>query len=159
MHDLLFDMDGTLYDFKKSESVCLEKVFREADIAYTDEMIARYQSVNHRLWDEYEKGLVSQSYVENERMQLFFDEIGCRKDGHKAASDYVEYLSQTDFMIDGARDFLERIKDNRRIFIMELRRHSMAGSATALPWTFMTEFSSPVKSGCRNRRKLSLTMS
>lgn len=118
MHDLLFDMDGTLYDFKKSESVCLEKVFSEADIAYTDEMIALYQSVNHRLWDEYEKGLVSQSYVENERMQLFFDEIGCRKDGHKAASDYVEYLSQTDFMIDGARDFLERIKDNRRLFII-----------------------------------------
>ena len=86
MLNLLFDADGTLYDFKATEHISLKKVFEHYEIAYDEHNIALYHEKNSRLWDLYEKGEIEQSVIAWKRFEDFFSEIGKEADAHEAGN-------------------------------------------------------------------------
>lgn len=114
---LLFDADGTLYDFKATESVALKRVFENYGIPWTKEMFMLYEEGNHFCWDQYEKGLMSQEKLKGERFRILFDKLSIKSDAEEAGDLYVDYLSEAGIMIDGALDFLESIKDRKMAII------------------------------------------
>ena len=49
---ILWDVDGTLLDFKKAEYVAIKKCFEIFNLGEcTDEMIARYSAINKKYWE------------------------------------------------------------------------------------------------------------
>lgn len=108
---LLFDADGTLYDFKATERIALRKVFEKNGIDWNKEMFDLYEEGNHFCWDSYEKGLMSQEKLKGERFRILFDKLGNKNDPELAGDDYVDFLSEAGIMIEGAIDFLDSIKD------------------------------------------------
>ena len=49
---ILWDVDGTLLDFKKSEYAAIKKCFEIYNLGIcTDEMIARYSEINRKYWE------------------------------------------------------------------------------------------------------------
>ena len=50
---LLFDADGTLMDFKKSEAQALDQTFRKYGIHPTREILDLYADINHGLWKDF----------------------------------------------------------------------------------------------------------
>ena len=114
---LLFDADGTLYDFASSSRVALDKVMRKNGIAYTDGNHQLYEEGNKWCWEMYEKGKMSQEELKTERFRIFFDKLNLHQDPFVAGDDYVSFLAQEGIMIPGALDFLEAIKDRPKSII------------------------------------------
>lgn len=108
---LLFDADGTLYDFKATENIALRKVFEKYGIQWNKEMFDLYEEGNHYCWDAYEKGTMTQEHLKGERFRLLFDKINNPGNPEQAGDDYVDFLAENGIMIDGAIEFLESIKD------------------------------------------------
>ena len=109
MTHLLFDADGTLYDFKASEDYALRKVFQNHSIPYTAENYGLYQIGNRDCWNKYENGLMEMSDLRSRRFSLFFEALGLDADGKEAGDDYTEYLGETGALIPGAEEFIRKI--------------------------------------------------
>ena len=110
---ILWDIDGTLLDFKKSESFAIKKCFKELGICEdtTDEMVARYSVINHRLWDELAEGKRTKPQVLNGRFEEFFKAEGIAyTDYEKLNSLYQVYLGEYFFFFEDAEQTLLKLK-------------------------------------------------
>ena len=58
---ILFDADGTLLDFAKSEEMALQKTFAAHQFPLNEAIKARYQQINNKLWSDFEQGLIEKS--------------------------------------------------------------------------------------------------
>ena len=118
MLNLLFDADGTLYDFKATEKISLEKTFNHYNIEYSKENIAIYSEKNKALWALYEKGLIKQDEIKYKRFEDFFNAIGIKADAVEAGELYIDYLSKNGIMIEGATDLLDKLKGKHNLYII-----------------------------------------
>lgn len=114
---LLFDADGTLYDFGASENIALRDLFSHYGIALEEEIISCYHECNGYCWDQLEKGLMTQAKLKSYRFKLFFDKLGIDIDANEAGEFFIDKLSEHGIMFDGAVDFLSSIKDRRKSII------------------------------------------
>jgi len=74
---ILWDVDGTLLDFKAAEKAAIKKLFTEFSLGKcTDEMIERYSEINKRFWQRLEKGEITKPEVLIGRFIKFFTEEG-----------------------------------------------------------------------------------
>ncbi len=72
---LLWDVDGTLLDFKAAEKAAIADCFEQFGIPpYTPEMIARYSQINQYYWEQLELGNVEKPKMLVQRFADFFEE-------------------------------------------------------------------------------------
>ena len=112
---ILWDIDGTLLDFKKSESYAIKRCFKELGIceSTTDEMVARYSAINHRLWNELAEGKHTKKEVLNLRFEEFFKAEGIDyTDCEKLNGLYQVYLGEYFFFFDDGKETLLKLKEN-----------------------------------------------
>ena len=70
---LLWDVDGTLLDFGKSEKYGIRKCFQKFGLGEcSDEMLARYSKINHKYWQMLELGEITKQQVLTQRFVEFF---------------------------------------------------------------------------------------
>ena len=70
---LLWDIDGTILDFKASEKNAIRTCFEIFGIGEcTDEMIARYSQINDKYWKRLERGEITKPEVLSGRFREFF---------------------------------------------------------------------------------------
>jgi 2-haloacid dehalogenase len=101
----LFDLDDTLLDFKASEQLSFDRTLRELGLGLIpDGLFARYQAINMALWKRFEQGTVAKDFLKVERFRLTFRETGLDLDPELASRLYLESLSETVVLIDGARE-------------------------------------------------------
>ncbi|WP_431477724.1 YjjG family noncanonical pyrimidine nucleotidase [Massilia eburnea] len=99
----LFDLDDTLLDFRASEKLSFERVLRELGCRdRIDEMFQQYQGINIELWRAFEAGTVSKEFLKVERFRKTFAANGLEIDPLQASHRYLESLSETVVLIDGA---------------------------------------------------------
>ena len=115
--NVFLDMDGTLLDFHKSESVALSKVLEDIDIKPTDEKIRLYSEINLAQWKRLEKGEIEREQVLVGRFEIFFDAIGVERNALEARKSYEKYLSQGHFFIDGAVSLLDELSEKYDLYI------------------------------------------
>ena len=106
---LLFDADGTLYDFHATEKIALKQLFDHYKIASSEENIALYHKGNSQCWKLYEEGSLSMDELKTLRVKLFFDELGLKDDPKEAGELFITYLSEHGILIDGALEVLEKL--------------------------------------------------
>ena len=112
---ILWDIDGTLLDFKKSESFAIKKCFKELGICEntTDDMVARYSVINHRMWNELAEGKLTKPQVLNGRFEEFFKTEGIDyTDYEKINSLYQVYLGEYFFFFEDGKETLLKLKEN-----------------------------------------------
>jgi 2-haloacid dehalogenase len=107
---LLFDADGTLFDFNAAEAMALEAMFNEFGIACTPEMKTLYSTVNHAIWKEFEKGNIRIEDLKEERFHRFFKEIGSDHNPVLASERYLDHLAQSDHLLPKAFALLTTLK-------------------------------------------------
>lgn len=70
---ILWDIDGTLLDFIKAEHAAIKKCFEIFQLGEcTDEMIARYSTINKKYWERLERKELTKSEVLVGRFEEFF---------------------------------------------------------------------------------------
>ena len=101
----LFDLDDTLLDFKASEQLSFDRTMRALGLdGLPDGLFARYQAINIALWKSFETGAVSKDFLKVERFRRTFADNGLDLDPEAASRLYLESLSDTVVLIDGAKE-------------------------------------------------------
>ena len=122
-HNFLFDLDQTLLDFHASEYKALGIVLRARGLSFSDEIYRAFKAYNQSLWLELEKGRISRTELFTKRFQDIFtrcegDTAGL--DPLKVNDDFIRTMSVNGVPIDGALEFVRRVKENipyARIYI------------------------------------------
>ena len=124
MHrNLLFDLDQTLLDFHASEYIALGIVLRKNGFSFSDEIYQAFKAVNKSLWLELEKGTITRTELFTKRFLDVFGRCGGNTAGPdplKVNDDFIRTMSVNGVLMDGALDFVKRIRDgiaDARIFI------------------------------------------
>lgn len=113
----LFDLDDTLLDFKASEQLSFARTLRElgADVDTNTggdslgSLFQRYQAINIGLWKSFEQGSVTKDFLKVERFRRTFAENRLELDPEAASRLYLESLSESVVLIDGALRLCETL--------------------------------------------------
>ena len=122
-HNFLFDLDQTLLDFHASEYKALGIVLRARGLSFSEEIYRAFKAYNQSLWLELEKGRISRTELFTKRFQDIFtrcegDTAGL--DPLKINDDFIRTMSVNGIPMDGALEFVRRVKENipyARIYI------------------------------------------
>ena len=131
---LLFDLDDTLLDFRVNEIDSLSKLFQQHGYTFTDELFRMYDSVNRRLWADYEAGSLKLADVLNTRFSKTMLQMGEAVDGTEWEKQYREFLGNGCQLMDGAIELCRRLFKSHRLFIVtngvtktQLKRLKLSG--------------------------------
>ncbi len=111
---LLFDIDGTIFDFNKSESESIGKLMEYYGIPVTDENRTKYHLINQVWWERLERGEYTREEILRNRFTEFFGGFGINIDGAESDSIYRSFLSEGCDLIEGAAEALTYLKDSGR---------------------------------------------
>lgn len=101
---LFLDLDNTILDFTKAESIAIRKTMSVYGLEPTDALAARYSEVNDRHWKALERGELTRDQVVVGRFAAFFGEQGITVDAAAVAKTYETLLSQGHYFLPGAEE-------------------------------------------------------
>lgn len=103
---LLFDADGTLFDYDRAEASALGKSFGEAGVNFSAEMLAAYRAINRDLWQELEKGLIKPAVLKVRRFELLLSTLGLAIPPAEFSHRYLEHLAHASDVMEGAEELI-----------------------------------------------------
>jgi 2-haloacid dehalogenase len=115
---LLFDLDDTLLDFGANEADSLNKLFRRHGYPFSEELFRVYNSVNKKLWSDYEKGKIQLDHILNTRFSETMRRLGKDEDGAEWEKQYRELLGNGCQLMDGALALCQSLSVSHRLFIV-----------------------------------------
>lgn len=111
MYDhLLFDADGTLFNFEAAEKWALSHVLEELGIDPSNEALDTYSRINNGVWLEFEQGLITMERLKTERFRRFYSRYGLQGDPGSTAQRYTVMLSKSFHLYDDTIPVLDELK-------------------------------------------------
>ena len=115
---ILFDADGTLLDFLRSEDEGIREALSDMNIEADDQMIAQYSIINDGLWKMLERGEIEKDVLVYRRFELFFERYGIDADAKKMSKAYMNRLSTKGHLIDGAKELCAALEGKAKLYIV-----------------------------------------
>lgn len=109
---ILWDIDGTLLDFKEAERQAMKNCFAVFGLGTcSDEMIARYAKINDNYWELLEKGGISKQELFTARFQDFFETEGIAFSAYADFNrEYQDQLSEVICFRDDGYELVRELK-------------------------------------------------
>ena len=143
---ILFDVDGTLFDFSKCEDEAFREAFLRSGISTTDEMVREYHEINDALWKALERKEITREVLVFRRFEIFAERYGFVIDAKKVALDYVDCLAEKAYFIEGAQEIIESLHGKVRLYIVtngiqrvQSRRCEKSGFSKLFDGIFISE--------------------
>jgi 2-haloacid dehalogenase len=115
---LLFDADGTLFDYERAESAALAEAFRSIGAVFDPGYLATYQRINNALWQGVERGEITPGFVKVRRFELLLETIGLEYSPDAFSANYLECLAARSELIEDAADVVQALQGKYRIAIL-----------------------------------------
>jgi 2-haloacid dehalogenase len=117
---ILFDADGTLFDYDKAERYALEQTCRQHGLGYDQPLLERYRAINSSLWRQLEEGMITSSKIRVERFRRLLSEIGsdAECDWEQFAQHYLSHLAGGAWLIDGAEEICRYLAPYYKLAIL-----------------------------------------
>jgi len=116
---LLFDADGTLFDFEKCEAAALNNTLNNFNISSANEnLLDVFKQVNYKIWEEFEEKLISADKLKVERFKRYFKLLNVDADPGDFSDQYLINLSKGTDLLPGAYELLESIHSDFKIVIV-----------------------------------------
>ncbi len=107
---LLFDLDHTLLDSDASELAAFAEAMRSVDVEPSDDIFARYQTINRALWAKVERGETTPVEVKVRRFEELSAAIGLAPDHAEGmASAFTAGLGDNGELYPGVRAVLDQL--------------------------------------------------
>ena len=108
---VLFDLDGTLFDYHASEAAAVAATLRDGGVPPTDELLGVYREVNARHWRALERGETTASRLRLERWEQTFAELGVAPvlDLGTLAERYLGHLAAGTHLVADAEEVVARV--------------------------------------------------
>ncbi len=106
---ILLDLDDTLFDYSKTEYNSLQSLCIEFFGKFNEEIYKSYSAINRKYWTAFQKDEIKIDDVKVGRFQEFANVNfpNTRIDPHALSEKFIDHLSESTFLLDGALDFLE----------------------------------------------------
>ncbi len=120
---ILFDADGTLYDFDASERKALSETLVWAGLPADEDTMMLYHEINAREWEALERGETTRERLRTERFLKFMAEM--EKNGYASdktavmmADSYIEKLSHQCILIPKAVEVCRKLSEKCTLYIV-----------------------------------------
>lgn len=116
---LLFDADGTLLDFSRSEREAFAAAIAALGIVANDEMVHAYSIINDNLWKQLEQKKIQKSELRVRRFALLAEQYGLDCDAYNLSESYVNELATRSYLLDDALEVCTRLFDEgHRLYLI-----------------------------------------
>jgi len=113
---LLFDLDGTILDYSKSETAAIFSAYRNVfGNNPPDNLLSVYQKINSALWAQFEKGTIEIDNLKKKRFADLFIHFNMDVDPIAFSDRYLQELGMGGYLLNGAMDVLEYCKGKFRL--------------------------------------------
>lgn len=119
--NLIFDLDDTLLDFQGGEIADIKELFSthcQLSGKQLEEALATYQSINSKLWYQYEMKTIERDEIFKTRFPKTLAALNMEKqaDATQMEKDYTYLRDHNYRVLDGAKQLLEHVANQYRIF-------------------------------------------
>jgi len=104
---LLFDADGTLFDYDRAEAWSLERTVSALGIAWHGEILPVYRQINRGYWQALERGEVTAAEIKVDRFRDLLTYLRSSADPVAAGETYLQHLGSSGFLINGTVELLD----------------------------------------------------
>lgn len=116
---IIFDADETLFDFRMSEQKALEITMKEFGAEYDESYhLPIYKDVNHRIWKEFEDGILTQETLKTERFKRYFDKLSVDYDIYEFSSSYIKNLGEGAYLFKDSEELVRKLSKTHRLIIL-----------------------------------------
>jgi putative hydrolase of the HAD superfamily len=115
---IIFDADGTLFDYDQAEYTALQKTFKSFGLNYKSEYLDIYKKCNKKLWDAFELGDVTIGRLKIKRFEIFLEQINIFIDSKTFSNEYLHHLSSGTHLINGAEGLLTNLSGKVGLILM-----------------------------------------
>lgn len=144
---LLFDADGTLFDYRKASWEALRQTLAQFSLPFSQELFHLYQEKNQAQWDLYELGEVTKEQLEIRRFLHFFEAAGISGVSPAEANEaYIGFLGQGAYLLPGTLELIEALKGRFGLYLVtnglkrvQYRRLEASPLAHAFDGVFVSE--------------------
>jgi len=115
---ILWDLDGTLLDFKMSERYALGVCLKSHGVEMTEEMLSLYSGINENFWERLERGEIEKKELLPGRFREFFKRAGISHiDPDEMQRQYERELGTKTYYVDGSYEIVGKLNE------MGVRQH------------------------------------
>ena len=115
---VLFDADGTLFDYDRAESVALNRAFVQIGARLGSDCLPSYRRINQALWTDLEAGRTTLAILKVRRFELLLSELGVSHSAAEFSDIYLRALADCPELIDGAAEALRALPRHCRAAIV-----------------------------------------
>lgn len=109
---ILWDLDGTLLDFKMSERYALGVCLKSWGVDMTEEMLSLYSGINEAYWERLERGEVEKQELLSGRFREFFRQAGLVGiDPEAMRRAYERELGTKTYYVDDSCEIVAKLKE------------------------------------------------
>jgi 2-haloacid dehalogenase len=133
---LLFDADGTLFDYDQAEAYAFRTALAQLGQPFEPHYLTEYRRINHALWLELEQGTIDQVTLRTRRFELLLAAINIKADAGDFSARYTTNLANSTFLITGAEETVKALAQACHLAIItnglaDVQRSRFARSAIA----------------------------
>jgi len=133
---VLFDADGTLFDFEKAEIEALERTLAEFGYEPEPKYIPVYREINKQIWRDLEQGSISPDLLRTRRFESFFEATGIDAAPDSFSERYLTNLADGADLIEGAEETVRTLYGRVGLIVItnglrEVQRSRLAKSAVS----------------------------
>jgi 2-haloacid dehalogenase len=114
---LLFDADGTLFDYERAEAAALQNTFAQYDVPFAPDALALYGQINAQMWQAFEQRQITQAALAIRRFELLFETLG-RPTPPQFSTAYLDHLGRCAILMEGAEAMLQALHPHYQIAIL-----------------------------------------
>jgi 2-haloacid dehalogenase len=108
---LLFDADGTLFDYDKAEKSALANTFEQVGYSFKPQYLPEYRKVNGQIWLDFEQGKITQELLKTRRFELLSEAIDIPYDPRDFSVKYLKNLAKGTYLVDGAEEIVKTLHE------------------------------------------------
>ncbi|WP_029272037.1 YjjG family noncanonical pyrimidine nucleotidase [Flavobacterium sp. KJJ] len=120
--DVFFDLDHTLWDFDKNSEMAFDRIFNSKyPEIKTQDFIEKYAPINQACWKLYQNDEITHVELRYNRLKFSFDALNLEISDetiNEIANDYIEFLTDNNYLFEGAIEVLEYLKPKYRLHII-----------------------------------------
>ncbi len=116
---ILFDADGTLFDFHQGEREALRATFAHHGVAYDeDTYLSLYRKINLDIWTEFEQQRIAAEDLSRERFHRYLGVLNLDISPDAFSNDYLEALSGSTHTIESAPEVVAELAGHCRLVLI-----------------------------------------
>jgi len=109
---IVFDADGTLFDYERAELGALARTFRQHGLPFDSEVQRLFGEINRPLWVEFEQGRVSTERLRIQRFEELAEALGVDLSASVVSDDYLLNLGAECALLPGAQEVVEDLSSD-----------------------------------------------